>query len=266
MNLNKEFFFELERRLKKAGLDSDAESFDVIKERLSRPAQLSPDDFAAQAIYVILAGGFSQKTAKTKHAEIIKYIKKAGKLANLDDLLQLFNNRNKMSAVLRIWQNREKYRDGYYAIDRVIPGREANPESGKDQGVENISNCENFAIPSPFQIPDNAPAAHFRDDTLNKKLSYLSTLPHIGRITAGHFARNLGENVVKYDIWIQRLGVAFAGRDDLKPKIDNGKLDSDIKTVCDEMFSHLEYETGLPRGYIDVVLFRACQNHMIEGV
>jgi len=222
IKLTRELFFDLERQLKNAGLDSDAESFDVIKGRLSHPSRLSFDDFAAAAIYVILAGGFSQKTAKTKHAEIIKYIKKAGKMVNLDGLLQIFNNRNKMSAALQIWQNRQRYCDGYY-----------------------------------------------KQDNLDSKLSYLSALPHIGRITASHFARNLGENVVKYDIWIQRLGIAFATQGighkakDIRHKINNGKLDKDVKTACDEMFAHLERETGLPRGYIDVVLFRACQNKFI---
>ncbi|MCL2737274.1 MAG: hypothetical protein FWE17_00205 [Alphaproteobacteria bacterium] len=217
MNLSREVFFELERRLKNAGLDSDAETFDVIKERLSSPMPVDADGFAAHAIYVILAGGFSQKTAKNKHSEIVKYIKKAGNLANTDDLLKIFNNKNKMAAILKIWQNRYTYRDEYYKLS-----------------------------------------------DWDSKLSYLAALPHIGKITANHLARNLGENVVKYDIWIQRLGCAFAGRDELKSKIDNGKLGPDVKSACDEMFSHLERETGLPRGYVDVVLFRACQNGLIK--
>ncbi|MCL2889957.1 MAG: hypothetical protein FWF34_01735, partial [Alphaproteobacteria bacterium] len=99
---------------------------------------------------------------------------------------------------------------------------------------------------------------------LESKLSYLSSLPHIGKITANHLARNLGEDIVKYDIWIQRLGVAFVGREDLKSKIDNGNLDPDVKAACDEMFAHLVRETGLPRGYIDVVLWKSCQVGLIK--
>jgi hypothetical protein len=76
-------------------------------------------------------------------------------------------------------------------------------------------------------------------------------------------ARNLGENVVKYDIWIQRLGVAFSGMN-LHNKIDNTKLDQDVKKACDTMFKYLEVETGLPRGYIDVVLWKSCQNGLIK--
>jgi hypothetical protein len=100
--------------------------------------------------------------------------------------------------------------------------------------------------------------------SLKDKLDYLQNLPHIGKITANHLARNLGENVVKYDVWIQRLGVLYSGNRALYQKIDNGNLDYDIKKCCDEMFEHLHKETGLPIGYIDVVLWKASQVHLIE--
>ncbi|MCL1785923.1 MAG: hypothetical protein FWG39_02110 [Alphaproteobacteria bacterium] len=229
MNLSREIFFDLERRLKDAGLDSDSDTFDVIKKRLCAYEILGPDDFAAQAVYVVLAGGFSQKTAKLKHAEIMGFIVESRKSkVGSDCLLKIFNNKNKVNAIIKIWENREKYCAEYYKI------------SG-----------------------------------LDSKLSYLATLPHIGKITANHLARNLGENIVKYDIWIQRLGVAFVGANCVRPgvcntplqdKVNNGKLDPEIKSACDAMFVHLERETGLPRGYIDVVLWKSCQNHLIEGV
>ena len=95
-------------------------------------------------------------------------------------------------------------------------------------------------------------------------MNYLQKLPHVGKITANHLARNLGENVVKYDIWIQRLGVVYSGNQALTQKIDNGNLDSEIKKACDDMFEHLSKETGLPIGYIDVVLWKSLQNHLIE--
>jgi hypothetical protein len=220
--LDAEFFFDLERRLKAAGLDSDSESFDVIKERLSHKEHLSANEFARQAIYVILAGGFSQKTAKVIHGKVMDYIEKNPSASHdqmFGDLIKTFNNKNKINAVIKIWQNRQQYRDDYYAIN----------------------------------------------GSLEQKLAYIVKLPHIGKITANHLARNLGEDVVKYDIWIQRLGVVFSGRD-LWDKIDNGDLDPQVKAACDEMFAHLARETGLPRGYIDVVLWKACQNHMIEGL
>jgi len=246
MNLDAKFFFDLERRLKDAGLDSDSETFDVIKERLSRKEPLSADEFARQAIYVILAGGFSQKTAKKIHAKVMDYLSKLetrnSKLELVqNDLLNIFNNKNKIGAIIKIWHNKRQYRDEYY-----------------------------------------------RQPNLESRISNLEKLPHIGKITANHLARNLGEDVVKYDIWIQRLGVAFAVQkqgkgnppsprlrgksreegiyNDLKSKIDNGNLDPDVKAACDEMFAHLVRVTGLPRGYIDVVLWKGAQNHMIKGI
>lgn len=216
----KEWFFDLDKKLRAAGLDSDDRSFDEIKANLQNPGKLSPDEFASACAYVILAGGFSQKTAKKKHADIMDYLQKAGKSPALADMLNIFNNKNKMNAIMKIWLNRVAYKDGYYTC------------------------CD-----------------------LNSKLLYLSKLPHIGKITANHLARNLGENIVKYDIWIQRLGVAYANQTqetDLSAMVDNGNLAPEIKVACDEMFAYLETQTGLPRGYIDVVLWKSCQNHLIQ--
>lgn len=213
----REWFFELEKNLRDAGLDSDSKRFDEIKSDLQNKKILSPDEFAEMCAYVILAGGFSQKTAKKKHAEVMNYIKKAGILANQEDLLKIFNNKNKTSAILKIWQSRDDFCKGYY-----------------------------------------------KNTDLDSKLSFLSKLPHIGKITANHLARNLGENIVKYDIWIQRLGVVYGRNSQLLSKIDNGNLNPDIKKACDDMFLHLEKETGLQRGYIDVVLWKACQIGLIN--
>ena len=38
----------------------------------------------------------------------------------------------------------------------------------------------------------------------------------------------------------------------------------EIKNACDDMFAHLVRETGLPRGYIDVVLWRSLQQGLIK--
>ncbi len=211
----KHWFFNLEQQLINAGLDSDAETFGVLKKRLSQRAYLSADDFARQAIYVILSGGFSQKTAKKVHAQIMDYLVKNNS-PKFDDLFAIFHNKNKINAIIKIWENRQKHWDFYYNLD-----------------------------------------------SLDEKLAYLSSLPHIGKITANHLARNLGEDVVKYDIWIQRLGCVFAGAD-LGSKINNGKLDADVKKACDDMFSYLVNETGLQRGYIDVVLWKSCQVGIIK--
>ena len=198
------------------GLDSDDKSFDEIKEKLANPKEISADDFASCVSYVILAAGFSQKTAKKYHKIIMDKIQEN---QCIEDLLKVFNNKSKINSILHVWNNRESYKDGFYK-------------------------CKSSA----------------------EKIKYLTTLPHIGKITANHLARNLGENVVKYDIWIQRLGVLYSGDKKLSSLIDNGNLNPKIKSVCDDMFEHLEHETKLPKGYIDVVLWKSAQNHLIEGL
>ena len=208
------WFFDLESQLRKMGLDSDDKSFDEIKQNLSHPKKLSPEEFASAVAYVILAGGFSQKTAKRIHQIIMQ---KMPENPCTEDLLKIFNNKNKINAICKVWKSRQDFCNGFYA-------------------------CKD----------------------LDEKLKYLQTLPHIGKITANHLARNLGENVVKYDIWIQRLGVVYGGNPALAQKIDNGNLDADIKKCCDDMFGHLHNETGLPIGYIDVVLWKSSQNGLIK--
>ena len=211
---SKSWFENLDSKLREMGLDSDDKSFDEIKQNLSNPQKLNSFEFASTVSYVILAGGFSQKTAKRIHKIIME---KLPNNPSVDELLKIFNNKNKINAIVKIWNNRQNFCDDFYK-------------------------CSD----------------------LEEKLSYLQTLPHIGKITANHLARNLGENVVKYDIWIQRLGVLYGKNTGLYEKIDNGKLDKDVKKCCDDMFEHLHVETGLPIGYIDVVLWKALQNHLIE--
>ena len=189
---DKKWFFELEKTLRERGLDSDSKSFDEIRDMLATPKRLSPDCFAFECAYVILAGGFSQKTAKKIHSVICE------KLLSGAMLLEL---------------------------------------------IENIK---------------------FKKKTLDDKLNFIQKLPHIGKITANHLARNLGVDIVKYDIWIQRLGVVYAGKPEFFMRVDNGKLNTEIKKYCDDMFSHMVCVTGLPRGYIDVVLWKSAQNGLIE--
>ena len=206
------WFFDLDSRLRAAGLDSDAQSFDEILQNLRSRKIYDADAFATHCAYVILAGGFSQKTAKKIHEKITEILRIHG--ADFYMLIQIFNNKNKVNAICKIWENRHALRDGFYALD-----------------------------------------------TLDDRLNYLQNLPHIGKITANHLARNLGEDVVKYDIWIQRLGCAFANK---KLPIDNGNLLPEIKAACDDMFAHLVTQTGLPRGYIDVVLWKSLQQGLIK--
>lgn len=217
MDFSAGWFFALDSQLRAAGLDSDAQSFDEILENLRARKIYDADTFASHCVYVILAGGFSQKTAKKIHHKVMEFLmsKERSAKSNLfGALLEIFNNKNKINAICKIWENREQLRDGYYKLES-------------------------------------------QDD----RLMFLQKLPHIGKITANHLARNLGEDVVKYDIWIQRLGCVFVNKN---LPIDNGDLSPEIKSACDEMFAYLVRETGLPRGYIDVVLWKSCQVKLIS--
>lgn len=209
---SRDWFFGVDKKLRECGLDSDAQSFDEILSNMKNRKIYDADEFASHCIYVILAGGFSQKTAKIKHAEIINVLVRSG--ADYNTLIGIFGNKNKINAICRVWENRVAWRNEYYALQNM-----------------------------------------------NDRLSYLQTLPHIGKITANHLARNLGEDVVKYDVWIQRLGCAFVNKN---LPIDNGNLSPDTKAACDAMFAHLVRETGLPRGYIDVVLWKGLQQKFIS--
>ena len=101
-------------------------------------------------------------------------------------------------------------------------------------------------------------------ESVDDKVEFLGSLPYIGNITKYHLARNLGLDFVKYDIWIQRLGVALYGTEDFVSKVNNTKLIPEIKQFCDIMFNKLKEETGEKVGFIDVVLWRSCQKGLIK--
>ena len=212
IDFSRDWFFDLDARLRGAGLDSDVQSFDEILQNLRARKIYDADALAGHCVYVILAGGFSQVTAKKIYQKIMESLREFG--ADYNRLIELFNNKNKVSAICKIWENRAEICNMYYTLK-----------------------------------------------SLDDRLAYLQKLPHIGKITANHLARNLGEDVVKYDIWIQRLGCVFVGK---KLPIDNAKLSPDVKCACDDMFAHLVAQTGLPRGYIDVVLWKSCQVKLIS--
>lgn len=106
--------------------------------------------------------------------------------------------------------------------------------------------------------------AFYAIEAVEEKVNFLGSLPYIGDITKYHLARNLGLNFVKYDIWIQRLGVALYGTYEYIDKVDNSKLLPQIKYFCDTMFKKIEEQTGEKVGFIDVVLWRACQKGLIK--
>ena len=95
IDFSQKWFFDLDVRLRGAGLDSDVQSFDDILQNLKSRKIYNADEFAGHCAYVILAGGFSQQTAKKIHDKIMNMLHKFGADYNL--LIGLFNNKNKVN-------------------------------------------------------------------------------------------------------------------------------------------------------------------------
>ena len=190
--IDRDLFEKIEQKIMDLRQNSDKDDFETIKKNLLNPPILSADEFAFEAIYVILAGGFSQKTAKRIFTSICDYLKKHDNVSG-SEIFEMFRNQNKTNAIAKIWNKRQNYRDSFYSL--------------KSDG---------------------------------EKLDFLQTLPHIGKITKNHIARNLGISVVKYDVWIKRLA-------------------QNLEVSCDKIFENLQKETNLPIGYLDAVLWKACQ-------
>jgi len=209
-------FYYIQQILINSGNDSDNSSFAEIHERLYKPRIFTPDEFANEVFYVICVAGFKQTTAKKMCNKVIDFINKYPN-PTVDGLLTIYKNKNKINAIVKVWNNRVQLHDEFYKL--------SNPE---------------------------------------EKLNFLSKLPHIGNITKYHIARNLGINFVKYDIWIQRLGVALYGNIEYAKIVSNSKLNPEIKKMCDKMFSDLEAQINEKVGYIDVVLWKACQQGLLK--
>lgn len=78
------------------------------------------------------------------------------------------------------------------------------------------------------------------------KISFLRTLPWIGRITSYHLEKNLGGDYAKPDVHMERL----ARRD---------------KTTTHKLCRRLARETGYRVATIDTVLWRACAEGLLDS-
>lgn len=78
------------------------------------------------------------------------------------------------------------------------------------------------------------------------KVAYCETLPWIGGITKYHLAKNFGVDVAKPDVHLQRL----ANRESCT-----------AQALCER----LAKETGLRAATVDVVLWRACANGLLDS-
>lgn len=91
-----------------------------------------------------------------------------------------------------------------------------------------------------------------RKNTDGDRIEYIRTLPQMGPKTAYHFARNIGIDCIKPDIWLNRLAEKYGFYD-----IDNNP---DPYHTCLKIHEHLP-SWGVPYyriGTIDVILWRYC--------
>lgn len=228
--ITEDIFYKTEQYLIDNDLDSDKDKFSVIRDRLQRSPVLNPEQFAEELVYTTLTSGFKQTTAKRFFYRIVDFLHNY--TGNESDEKDSSEKQNKLvEKLLNIFRNKNKVN----AIANIWLNRQKYHDE--------------------FYLLNG-------DES---RLKYLKTLPHVGEITKYHIARNLGVNCVKYDIWIQRIAVALydKSRQNLD-KINNGKLNLDVKDVCDSMFYELSSELNLPRGYIDLILWKSCQQGIFK--
>jgi hypothetical protein len=78
------------------------------------------------------------------------------------------------------------------------------------------------------------------------KVEFCASLPWIGGITKYHLAKNFGAQVAKPDVHLQRLA-------------------DHEKTTAQELCERLARDTGLKVATVDVVLWRACANGILNS-
>lgn len=83
----------------------------------------------------------------------------------------------------------------------------------------------------------------------NSELEFLESLPHIGKITKYHLARNLGIDVAKPDRHMMRIARSFGYEDPMHMCIDIHSVDNEFRI-----------------GTIDVILWRYCNLHGIKSI
>lgn len=76
------------------------------------------------------------------------------------------------------------------------------------------------------------------------KITFLQTIPFIGKITCWHLAKNLGHDCVKPDRHLVRIATQY-------------------NTTPDELCAELSKQTGEKKSVVDIVLWRACNLKII---
>jgi hypothetical protein len=78
------------------------------------------------------------------------------------------------------------------------------------------------------------------------KVAYCRSIPWIGGITSYHLAKNFGAQVAKPDVHLQRLADRHS-------------------TTCQELCETLAERTGFKVATIDLILWRACAERILDG-
>ncbi len=117
-------------------------------------------------------------------------------------------------------------------LSQSAPVSEVFGHKGKVQAIETIWNNRSELFETYMQAED--------------KLASCAALPWIGEITKFHLAKNFGADVAKPDVHLQRL----ADREGIS-----------AQALCERIAK----ETGLRVATVDVVLWRACANGVINS-
>lgn len=118
------------------------------------------------------------------------------------------------------------------ALDEERPVSDVFGHEGKVRGIEDVWARRVELHAGYLQAED--------------KVAYCRTLPWIGGITSYHLAKNFGAQVAKPDVHLQRLADRHG-------------------TSCQELCEILAERTGFKIATVDVILWRACAERIIDG-
>lgn len=161
-----------------------------IEESENAAPPTSAEQFATEAIYVIINSGMSNRVAQPIFRRCIDALRATGSCADA------FGHPGKAAAIDRIWADRERYFVDYLSSD--------------------------------------------------DPLAAIERLPWIGAVTRFHLAKIFGGAFAKPDVHLNRLAEAEG---------------TDAQTLCER----LARETGYRVETIDLILWRACANGLIDS-
>ncbi len=177
-------FRKIEKAVRKAGYSAAIEWSENV------PPPATAKDFAAEAIYVILNSGFSNRVAVPIFQRCMAALREGASTKTV------FGHPGKVEAIDTIWRRRRKLFRRYQEADDLI--------------------------------------------------EFCGELPWVGPVTKFHLAKNLGADVAKPDVHLNRLAEAEG-------------------VTAQELCDRLAKETGFRAATIDLILWRACADGIIHS-